>query len=115
MTEDELEYKQKQQQLLVAFFDEYDTGRMFNVPYYEHQNPFMFAIINAARKQMESKPKRKTDYELVQDVMRNLEYSIALSHQIQPRWAHVRDIFGTGSTSAKALCVEFGYDPETRM
>lgn len=29
-----------------------------------------------------------------------------------PRWAVVRDLFALGSTSANALCVEFGVDPD---
>ena len=31
---------------------------------------------------------------------------------IDPRWVTVRNSFGLGSTSARALCREYGLDPE---
>lgn len=34
------------------------------------------------------------------------------SHLRAYRWAHVRDLFGFGSTSAYKLCERFGVDPD---
>jgi len=34
-----------------------------------------------------------------------------LSREVRPRWAHVMDATGLGSTSAAALCAAAGFDP----
>lgn len=30
----------------------------------------------------------------------------------RPKWAHVKDVFAVGSTSAAYLCRRFGFDPD---
>lgn len=35
-----------------------------------------------------------------------------LSSKAQPRWAHVKEATGLGSTASRQLCVDAGFDPE---
>lgn len=35
--------------------------------------------------------------------------------QVRPRWAHVMDATGHGSTVARALCVDAGFDPDEEV
>lgn len=49
--------------------------------------------------------------DLIEGVMRNLQGPAGNTYG-SPRWAIVTDVFAIGSTSACALCREFGLDPE---
>lgn len=51
--------------------------------------------------------------DLIEGVVRNVQGPSKYRNKYgSPRWALVRDAFGTGSGVATALCREFGYDPD---
>lgn len=50
------------------------------------------------------------DRELVRRVLANMRARNA-HDRMKPRWVLVCHLFGVGSTVAKALCAEFGFDP----
>lgn len=49
-----------------------------------------------------------TDRELVSNAVRN----VGRLNQRRPRWAHVTDALGVGSTRAADLCRRFALDPD---
>lgn len=51
----------------------------------------------------------KTTEELLAHAVRHAGYRSCDSGR--PRWSHVGDVFGLGSTSATGLCVRFGVNP----
>lgn len=52
--------------------------------------------------------------DLIHGVMRNLQGPAGNTYG-RPRWAIVTDVFAIGSTSARALCREFGLDPDEQL
>jgi hypothetical protein len=50
-----------------------------------------------------------TDADLVKRVMTNLRVSCGIACV---RWGVITEVFAIGSTSAKELCVLYGYDPD---
>lgn len=48
-----------------------------------------------------------SDMGLVERAVRN-----AIAVTKRPRWVAVQDLFGTGSTTSRALCRRFALDPE---
>lgn len=49
---------------------------------------------------------------IVRNVVSNAHSVSAKRYDRDPLWALVRDVTALGSTSAKALCLEFGWDPD---
>lgn len=52
-----------------------------------------------------------TDADLVERAVRGAH----TGRRVGVRWAHVRDTFCVGSTTAAALCVRFGLDPDEQV
>lgn len=49
---------------------------------------------------------------IVRGVVSNVHTVSARRYDRDPLWALVHDVTALGSTSAKALCLEFGWDPD---
>jgi hypothetical protein len=49
------------------------------------------------------------------DLVRRAARGASRRSRRAPRWAHVRDLFAVGSTSARGLCVSLGLDPDEEV
>lgn len=66
---------------------------------------------------VESFGKQIRDLQAENDTLRRIGWGVVAnagrrSERSLPRWSHVMDATGLGSTSSKALCREHGFDPD---
>jgi len=44
-----------------------------------------------------------------------VEHAGSRSDRERPRWSHVGELLGLGSTSSREMCRRFGFDPDEKM
>ena len=54
----------------------------------------------------------RSDTELLRWAVKNAG---CFAHDVLPRWSHVANLLGLGSTSATALCRRFSLDPDEEL